>query len=428
MRTLLAATLIAASATLAATAADPASAVSAVEPPTCNGKIATLFEANGPQEIRGTTGNDVIVATEITFVEGKGGNDTICIRGTQPWTEVMVILGDGNDFVDASQSAAKEVFATLAGGDDEYIGSPDHDLVFADGAGGTSDVDLIRTGPGVDAVEVGHDGFPMADTVDLGPDGGSVGVRGVPQASAKLTAGPDGGILGMAGNGIWRVDATTGSLSNGQGQSAPIDGFNRFHFKDVDAAELHGDSSSEDLLVEGVFPFTALMGGGDDAVQLTRTFGKGRIVGGPGRDRVEFYATPGSHGAGDLKLDLGKHQLSGVYRDQTSRSYVDVENANVVGVRTVTLVGDGGANTFEVFSACSVRLDGRAGKDLLRVGNGYTPKGCVRPSFVTGGSGNDTLTGSDHRDFLDGGTGQDRAYGRAGRDTCRAEIRVNCER
>ena len=70
--------------------------------------------------------------------------------------------------------------------------------------------------------------------------------------------------------------------------------------------------------------------------------------------------------------------------------------------------------------------------DLLRrVGNGFDldlPKCGRYKSVFRGQAGPDRLSGRLGDDVLIGGSGHDVANGAGGVDTCRAEVRKNCER
>ena len=79
-----------------------------------------------------------------------------------------------------------------------------------------------------------------------------------------------------------------------------------------------------------------------------------------------------------------------------------------------------------------VVVSGGDGRDLLRrVGNGFDldlPKCGRYKSVFRGQAGPDRLSGRLGDDVLIGGSGHDVANGAGGVDTCRTEVRKNCER
>ena len=92
---------------------------------------------------------------------------------------------------------------------------------------------------------------------------------------------------------------------------------------------------------------------------------------------------------------------------------------------TVLIDGDTMANRLEAL-ACDGRIRGDKGGDVLRARRRGT---CDWVGItLLGQNGRDTLRGSVQDDVLIGGPGRDKANGRAGRDTCRAEIEKSCER
>ncbi len=78
------------------------------------------------------------------------------------------------------------------------------------------------------------------------------------------------------------------------------------------------------------------------------------------------------------------------------------------GIVTIT----GGAPT--VANTTQIKIFGLAGNDTLLVDDSNGP---MPPAFLSGGDGNDTLTGSASDDTLDGGAGNDVLNGRGGNDT-----------
>ena len=131
--------LVAASTLLVAPGASSASAGAA---PTCFGKRATIV---GDGYLRGTSGNDVIVATGFAEVHSLGGNDRIC-------GAALAYGGAGHD----------RIYYAGRGGDAELRGMGGADRVVLHGAGylyGGQGPDVLIGGGGAQwiAGENGHD-------------------------------------------------------------------------------------------------------------------------------------------------------------------------------------------------------------------------------------------------------------------------------
>ena len=109
---------------------------------TCNGLAATVV--GEPQAtVRGTEGNDVIVAADPEQVKALGGDDTVCVTGS----EILVDLGAGAD-----------VFLGGDGGYSVYTGD-EADVA----AGRAPSYDVVRTGASDDWVYSGAHGTEDRD-------------------------------------------------------------------------------------------------------------------------------------------------------------------------------------------------------------------------------------------------------------------------
>ncbi len=148
--------------------------------PTCDGKVATIVGTPGPTEIRGTSGNDVIVDLDgDNIVRGRGGSDTVC-------------TGDGNDQVH------------LGAGADTVIDTGGTNTIEG-GAGG----DVITTGTGADTVNAGLGADAITDA------GGDNTLEGGAGADAITTGAGDDTI--NAGAGADTINAGEGDNTvNGQ--------------------------------------------------------------------------------------------------------------------------------------------------------------------------------------------------------------------
>jgi hypothetical protein len=93
--------------------------------------------------------------------------------------------------------------------------------------------------------------------------------------------------------------------------------------------------------------------------------------------------------------------------------------------------GDSANNVLDAYGHDIVSSGGGGRDSLGRVGNGFDldlPKCGRYKSVFRGQAGPDRLFGRLGDDVLIGGTGHDVANGAGGVDTCRTEVRRNCER
>ena len=169
--------------------------------------------------------------------------------------------------------------------------------------------------------------------------------------------------------------------------------------------------------------FHVVLGGGG-TVELfpTSTPGSGTVV----------FGTAGSYlyafGEKQAKVDLSAQTASvdGLLFVTTK----GLRNATATGCK-VRMKGNDKKNDLDAYGH-DVVVSGGDGRDLLRrVGNGFDldlPKCGRYKSVFRGQAGPDRLSGRLGDDVLIGGSGHDVANGAGGVDTCRAEVRKNCER
>ena len=134
---------------------------------------------------------------------------------------------------------------------------------------------------------------------------------------------------------------------------------------------------------------------------------------------------PGVH----VRVDLATGRLTYGSGSAAVVSVISgVENVSVAGTK-VRVFGDSDANTITV-DGCDATVRAGAGDDHVSVVvlPYYGAAGCAHTSRIEGGPGSDELVGADKStDLLLGGHGRDLADGKAGIDTCRAEITRRCE-
>jgi Ca2+-binding RTX toxin-like protein len=206
-------------------------------------------------------------------------------------------------------------------------------------------------------------------------------------------------------------------------------GFDRVSLADVSisafdslAATSVSGQEGEDRLIGSEIGDDLLGGGGVDALlggrgrdHLVPGPGGGEVMGGKGRDTVS------AAGDGDWQVNDARLRL------------VQADDVTALGSIEVAVVkGGASANVITAGSFTgNLRLDGRAGGDLLQSGAGNDKLvGGDGNDFVQAGSGDDQLEGGPGDDMLRGESGNDELRGGAGDDTCRggpgADSVVSC--
>ncbi|WP_433792533.1 calcium-binding protein [Actinoplanes sp. CA-252034] len=152
---------------------------------------------------------------------------------------------------------------------------------------------------------------------------------------------------------------------------------------------LYGTAGPDDL--QGGYGNDTLLGlGGDD--QLVDVVGANRLEGGAGNDRL--------HGGPGSDVLLGGPGLDYVsYQDRTRPVTVDLDGARS---------DDGQTGEWDTVGADVEAVSGGNGNDVLT--------GNAAANGLLGGPGNDVLRGGGGDDGLDGSTGSDRLFGEAGDD------------
>jgi hypothetical protein len=234
------------------------------------------------------------------------------------------------------------------------------------------------------------------------------------------------GVRALGGNDLVCVDG--GDVSAGLGDDsvvsyAPAGAFTSVSLAGGNDSYVSRDGGSSSVIVDAISSFHAVLEGGG-TVQLDPTST-------PGTGTVEF-GTASSHlyafGEKRAKVDLDAQTASvdGLLQVTTS----GLRNATATGCK-VRMKGNDKRNDLDAYGH-NVVISGGAGRDLLRrVGNGFDldlPKCGRYRSVFRGQAGPDRMSGRLGDDVLLGGTGHDVAQGAGGVDTCRAEVRKNCER
>jgi Ca2+-binding RTX toxin-like protein len=389
----------------------------------CHGRAATILGTRRPDRIKGTAGDDVIVAGGgPDLVRASGGNDLVCAgRGTD-----LVIGGGGNDQI-KGQGGADELFGGT-GNDTLEVNAGLYQYV----AGGAGDDRLI-----------GNTGFVVASYVKA-PGGVAVDL------GSGISSGAHGhdvlidvaGVEGSPYDDTLAGDAELNFLFGGGGDDSLSGEGNTGTMGDLAASEGNPEQTVQ---------YDYLAGGqGDDS-----------LLGADGVDVAAF-----DQAQQPIEVDLTAGSAEGEGSDVLSR--IDV----VLGSPFVdTLTGDHQANGFEGYGGADM-IDGRAGQDVAihYVAQGVTADlaaGTATASYtaftevgpisdtstdslkdiedVWGSSFDDNLVG-DHlanqlyglagRDHLEGAAGDDlllggldsdTADGGDGNDICDAEVETACD-
>jgi Ca2+-binding RTX toxin-like protein len=185
-----------------------------------------------------------------------------------------------------------------------------------------------------------------------------------------------------------------------------------------------GGAGIHTVVVDAISSFHVTLGGQSGILELYPTTT-------PGTGTVDFggsYSYLYAFGLHSSKVDLAAQTASidGLLNVKTT----GLRNATATGCK-VRMKGDSKKNVLDAYGH-DVVVTGDGGRDwLARVGNGFDldlPRCGDYKSVFKGQGGSDRLSGRRGDDVLIGGTSHDVANGAGGVDTCRTEVRKNCER
>jgi Ca2+-binding RTX toxin-like protein len=308
-----------------------------------------------------------------TFGPGVTGNNL----------QASISGGDGNDVITAGAS----IEATYVGedGNDNLVGGPERDRLIGNDGNDT----LEGNGEG-DDLEPG-DGNDIANG---GPgDGDRLSTGSAPDGADVLSGGP-----GLFDSLDFRRDSDVSlTANNAADDGGPGEGDNMAgDIERIDTGE------GDDLVAAGPLDNTVFLGGGDD--QAFGEAGNDNIQGDEGKD-VEHGGT----GSDELSGDQDSDQLFGDAGDD----FLDADPFTVPtpdqfsGGKGLDLIDYGGAS-----DDLRVDLDNQADDGVA----GEADNVHSDVEDVTGGTGNDRLTGSARANELDGGSGTDLLLGGKGPD------------
>jgi Ca2+-binding RTX toxin-like protein len=405
--------------------------------------ITTCFLAiqSEDQIVQGTMGNDTLTGTNLTdLIFGEDGDDVIyggnasdCIFGGANNDTIygenlndLLVGGSGNDML---YGGADEDTIFGNSGVDQLFGEAGHDTL--DGGSGNDHLDggtghdTLNGGAGVDTVLGGDysdrilirgdeaetdtiDGGADYDTLEIIAGTGTATLQGFSLAntvvetvtSTEAIAGNNQTLQGNGGANLFDLTGIAGPTG-----LASIDGLG-------DNDTITGSASSDVInggdgndILSGADGFDVINGGNDNDT----------ISGGLHNDTINGGAGVDTINAGD---GFDAIQVSGAEAEfDTINGGNNTDVILAIGVSPITLNGFNSlTNSIESWSGNGLSIQGNGGANVLNFQLISTMTGVP---FIDGGSGNDTITGTNGVDQLLGGAGNDTLFGLGGTDTLR---------
>ncbi|GEP12551.1 calcium-binding protein [Methylobacterium gnaphalii] len=341
-----------------------------------------LSDGQGRDAVMGQDGDDVLVAAldgEADRFDGGEGTDTLDLSGTTSGVTVDLIAGT-SEATETGRDQLVSIEDVRGGSGGDTLSGNAASNAISGGAG----VDRISGGAGDDVLH-GHEGGDTildgaGSDIVLGGDGDDVLTASSDGESDQFDGGAGKDTLDLSGatSGVM-VDLTAGTAS---GQDIGAD--------TVTSVEVVLGSSGNDTLLGSSAADTLLGGAGDD--RLAGSGGDDRLDGGSGADALSDGA--GSDlvlgGAGDDIFAAAQDGEVDCFDGGEGRDTLDF-SATRSGISADLLIG--------------VATGAETGRDLL---HGL--------EALIGGTGDDTLFGSDVSNRLSGGDGDDIIAGRGGDD------------
>ncbi len=377
----------------------------------------TIHGEDGDDTIKGGVGNDIIDGGNgidtANFADAHGGVTASLLTnnatgGADVGSDTLIAIENlsgttGNDTltgdggVNAIQGNDGVDLIDGQGGNDDLNGGAGNDTI----TGGDGD-DIIRGAKGNDVLN-GNDGN---DTFSAGgPDGiGDDSLAGGNGIDTADYGADTNGITGSLLTGIFRGTATgkdtLSSVENIIGSKGD-DTITGDSHDNVLAGGNGNDSlngdAGNDMLNGGAG--NDILNGGDGNDTLVGGAGTDSLNGGNGIDTVDYSAESAA-----VTASLATQNATGT--SIGNDTFSGIENLTG-GAGNDTLTGDGNANV----------LLGNAGQDTLIAGGGDdTVDGGAAIDSIQGQEGNDVLHGGTENDTIDGGNGADQLFGDDGND------------
>jgi Ca2+-binding RTX toxin-like protein len=365
----------------------------------------TLIGGFGTDSISGGAGNDIIKLFQgqsSDNVDGGTETDLLDLSGlTTNTANVNLTTNLWSTAGDFNRSIISIEQVTGGGGNDSITGGSIAETLSGGGGNdtliGNGGVDSLSGGDGDDVFGHNSSTIVVSDTIGGGSGTDTIDVASTANTSFALASISSVEKLTFSNTtgicGAFFVSSQIGNSALGR-----ID-------------QITGSTGVNRLFVEGVSTDLAALvftnWSTNDSVELQDTFGSDSLVGssqndifyvgvgtdtlngGGGTDVVNYFAT----GAIAASLTTG-----GTVGDAAGDVYISIEHLSG-GLGNDTLSGDGGANS----------IAGNDGADILDGGGG--------DDTLTGNIGADSLNGSGDNDILNGGAGADSLTGGTGWDT-----------
>jgi RTX calcium-binding nonapeptide repeat (4 copies) len=257
-------------------------------------------------------------------------------------------------------------------------------------------------------------------------EGSSGTITGTEGNDVIVSTGTETDVQALGGNDL--ICVVGGIVHTGLGDDSVVStgpvGITTVAFLFGGADTFVGGAGSSDVVVDKISSFHVTLGGQSGILELYPTTT-------PGTGTVDFggsYSYLYAFGLHKSKVDLAAQTAS--IDDLLQVTTIGLRNATATGCK-VRMKGNSANNGLDAYGH-NIAVTGGGGRDFLtRVGNGFDldlpPCGDYKSVFK-GQGGPDRLYGRRGDDVLLGGRGHDVAQGAGGVDTCRAEVRSNCER
>jgi len=256
---------------------------------------------------------------------------------------------------------------------------------------------------------------------------GSTGtITGTEGNDVIVSTGVDTVVMALGGNDL--VCVVGGEVHTGAGDDSVVStgpvGSTTVAFLFGGTDTYVGWAGISDVVVDEISSFHVTFRGSSGVMELYPTST-------PGTGTVDFGASYGylyAFGLHTSKVDMAAQTAS--IDDFLQVTTIGLRNATATGCK-VRMKGNSANNVLDAYGHNIVSSGGGGRDSLGRVGNGFDldlPQCGRYKSVFRGQAGPDRLFGRLGDDVLIGGTGHDVANGAGGVDTCRTEVRKNCER
>lgn len=333
------------------------------------------------------------VATPSATVFGGSGNDTLIASDGDD----ILNGGGGNDAIDGGNGND-----TILGGagSDTLFGSDGNDRIRGQGG-----MDLIEGGNGDDSI----DGDSSRDTI-YGDDAldattGNDTINGGSDNDSLFGGSGDDSILGGAGRDTLSGDAGDDTL-NGQGGDDELDGGTG-----DDTIDSDGNNDGDD---------TVIPGDGGDAIVVTGSSADDTFT--VSQSGSDLVIRRGSSSITIPTTGLAAGVETVIVNAGNGNDTINIGNLDQVGLLALLVNGEGDDDTISALGAAigsvRFRIDGGTGDDTLTGSDDAdTILGGEGLDVISGNNGNDTLMGGDDADSISGGNGDDTIDGNNGNDT-----------